>query len=83
MNIDSLDHLVLTVKNIAITCKFHSRVPGIEVVTFGDNRKALVFGMQKINLDEHGNEFDPTTQYPTPGSADLCFITKVPLEDDN
>jgi catechol 2,3-dioxygenase-like lactoylglutathione lyase family enzyme len=83
MNIDSLDHLVLTVKNIAITCKFYSRVLGMEVVTVGENRKALVFGMQKINLHEHGNELDPKAQYPMLGSADLCFITKVPLEDDN
>jgi len=51
------------------------------VVTFGGGRKALSFGSQKINLHEHGNEFEPKAQKPTPGSADLCFTTPVPLAD--
>ena len=79
MKIDRLDHLVLTVKNIATTCEFYARVLGMEVLTFGENRKALAFGTQKINLHESGKEFVPKAQYPTPGSADLCFITSTPL----
>jgi catechol 2,3-dioxygenase-like lactoylglutathione lyase family enzyme len=51
----------------------------MEVVTFGDNRKALLCGSQKINLHEMGKEFEPKAHRPTPGSADLCFITGVPL----
>src|SRR5688500_11078218 len=81
MKINRLDHLVLTVKNIAVTCEFYSNVLGMEVVTFGENRKALVFGTQKINLHESGKEFEPKAHHPTPGSADLCFITSVPLMD--
>ena len=81
MNIDSLDHLVLTVADIDRTCAFYAKVLGMEVVTFGNSRKALSFGMQKINLHQHGNEFEPKAQAPTPGSADLCFITTVPLTD--
>ena len=54
MKIDRLDHLVLTVKNIAVACEFYSNFLGMEVVTFGEDRKALVFGMQKINLHKHG-----------------------------
>jgi len=80
MEIDRLDHLVLTVENIAATCEFYVTVLGMEVVTFGDNRKALIFGSQKINLHEIGKEFEPKAHRPTPGSADLCFITSVPLE---
>jgi catechol 2,3-dioxygenase-like lactoylglutathione lyase family enzyme len=79
MKINHLDHLVLTVKNIAITCRFYEAVLGMEVVTFGDNRKALLCGSQKINLHEMGKEFEPKAHRPTPGSADLCFITGVPL----
>lgn len=81
MKIDHLDHLVLTVKNIAITCEFYVTMLGMEVVTFGNHRKALRFGSQKINLHELGQEFEPKAHRPTPGSADLCFITKVPLAD--
>jgi catechol 2,3-dioxygenase-like lactoylglutathione lyase family enzyme len=80
MQIDRLDHLVLTVRSIAETCEFYSRVLGMQVVTFGDNRKALHFGRQKINLHEAGHEFEPKALKPTPGSGDLCLITETPLE---
>jgi catechol 2,3-dioxygenase-like lactoylglutathione lyase family enzyme len=77
--IDFLDHLVLTVRDIEATCDFYTRVLGMHVVTFGDGRKALQFGQQKMNLHEYGNEFEPKAQHPTPGSADLCFLTMIPL----
>lgn len=79
MKIDSLDHLVLTVADVEATCAFYQRVLGMEVVTFGAGRKALAFGAQKINLHQAGREFEPKAQRPTPGSADLCFITSVTL----
>ena len=53
MKIDSLDHLVLTVKDIETTASFYSRVLGMDIVTFGGGRKALSFGAQKINLHQH------------------------------
>jgi catechol 2,3-dioxygenase-like lactoylglutathione lyase family enzyme len=81
MKIDHLDHLVLTVKSIPATCEFYARVLGMEVVTFGGNRRALAFGAQKINLHEAGKEWEPKAHRPTPGSADLCFITRTPLAD--
>ena len=80
MQIDSLDHLVLTVADIQTTCEFYAHVLGMQVVTFAEDRKALQFGSQKINLHQKGNEFDPKAQQPTPGSADLCFLTSIPLE---
>ncbi len=81
MKIDNLDHLVLTVKDIETTASFYSRVLGMDVITFGGGRKALSFGAQKINLHQHGNEFEPKAKQPTPGSADLCFITSVRLPE--
>jgi catechol 2,3-dioxygenase-like lactoylglutathione lyase family enzyme len=78
--IDHLDHLVLTVANIDTTVAFYTSAVGMELVTF-DGRKALRFGEQKINLHQAGNEFEPKAAHPTPGSADLCFITKTSLED--
>jgi catechol 2,3-dioxygenase-like lactoylglutathione lyase family enzyme len=79
LKIDSLDHLVLTVADVAASCDFYQRVLGMEVVTFGQGRKALAFGAQKINLHPAGREFEPKARRPTPGSADLCFLTSVPL----
>ncbi len=81
MRIDSLDHLVLTVADIEATCAFYQRVMGMGVVTFGQGRKALAFGLQKINLHQVGREFEPKAERPTPGSADLCFLTSVPLAE--
>ncbi len=80
MKIDRIDHIVLTVRDIPVTCEFYSRVLGMEVVTFGKGRVALQFGRQKINLHESGKEFEPKALRPTPGSGDLCFITDLPLE---
>jgi len=81
MKIDRIDHLVLTVADVAATCEFYSRVLGMEVVTFGGARKALAFGSQKINLHEPGKELEPKAAHPTPGSADLCLIAAAPLAD--
>ena len=81
MNIDRLDHLVLTVQNIERTCAFYERALGMQTVTFGAGRKALQFGQQKINLHEAGKEYDPKARRPTPGSGDLCFIASDPLAE--
>lgn len=79
VTIRHLDHLVLTVASIEESCTFYTTVLGMERVTFGQGRTALAFGTQKINLHEVGNEFEPKATRPTPGSADLCFITETPI----
>ena len=81
LSIDRLDHLVLTVANIEASCEFYTRVLGMQAVTFGEGRKALAFGRQKINLHLAGREFEPHAERPLSGSADLCFITLTPLEE--
>ncbi len=81
MQISHLDHLVLTVRDIEASIDFYTHVLGMEAFTFADGRHALGFGTQKINLHEYGNEFEPRAQHPTPGSADLCFITTTPLAE--
>jgi catechol 2,3-dioxygenase-like lactoylglutathione lyase family enzyme len=81
MKISHLDHLVLTVADIENTCNFYQTVLGFEVITFKGDRKALKFGHQKINLHQLGNEFEPKALQPTPGSADLCFISATPISE--
>ena len=51
----------------------------MEQEIFGEGRVALKFGTQKINLHQLGKEFEPKASTPTPGSADICFITDVPI----
>ena len=81
MEIDRIDHIVLTVHDLARTCDFYSKVLGMKVVTFGEGRTALSFGRQKLNLHVHGREFEPKALHPAPGAIDLCFITETPLAD--
>lgn len=81
MKIERLDHLVMTVTDIDITCDFYKRVLGMQVVLFGNGRYSLQFGQQKINLHQHGNEFEPKALAPAPGTADLCFITEDSIID--
>jgi len=79
--IDRIDHLVLTVSSIEKTCNFYSTALGMDVITFDGDRKALLFGTQKINLHQKGKEYEPKAKYPTPGSADLCFVTSLPIAE--
>ena len=81
MDISKIDHLVLTVTDLEKTTSFYVSVLGMKKEVFGDGRIALICGSQKINLHERGKEFEPKARKPTPGSADLCFITQTPLED--
>jgi catechol 2,3-dioxygenase-like lactoylglutathione lyase family enzyme len=81
MNVKAIDHIVLSVKDIDATCAFYAQALGMLVTTFGDGRKALSFGKQKINLHQYGKEFEPKAKRPTPGSGDLCFVTAVPISE--
>ncbi|MGD9947871.1 MAG: VOC family protein [Desulfobulbus sp.] len=81
MQVDALDHLVLTVVDVEKTAAFYEQVLGMQMIVFAGGRKALFFGAQKINLHQFGHEFEPKAQLPTPGSADLCFITSTPLTE--
>lgn len=78
--IESLDHLVLTVADIEATVAFYCGVLGMERVSFAGGRTALAFGRQKINLHQKGREFEPKAKTPLPGSADLCFVAALPLD---
>ena len=78
MKIESLDHLVLTVADIENACAFYEAVLGME---HGEvqGRHALRFGSQKLNLHQKDHTFEPKAHHPTPGSADLCFLTDLPM----
>ncbi|WP_284617178.1 VOC family protein [Aquabacterium humicola] len=83
--IDHLDHLVLTTAHEADCIRFYTEVLGMKLETFVGGtppveRRAFVFGAQKINLHVKGREFDPKAHTPVPGALDLCFIAAVPLQ---
>ena len=84
LTLNRLDHIVLTVRDIERTAVFYQTILGMTPQQFtptdGTTRWALAFGDQKINLHQAGAEFDPKADHPTPGSADLCFVTDHALD---
>jgi catechol 2,3-dioxygenase-like lactoylglutathione lyase family enzyme len=81
MRVQRIDHIVLTIADLETTIAFYERALGMEAVSFGEGRRGLAFGDQKLNLHQAGREFEPKARRPTPGAIDLCFTTDVPLED--
>lgn len=80
MEIERIDHLVLTVRDVEATLAFYTRILGMREISFDGDRKALCFGEQKINLHPVGREIEPKAANATPGSADLCLVTPTPIE---
>ncbi len=81
--IKSIDHIVITARDLNATIDFYTRALGMTLETFGAGRKALRFGDQKFNLHQQGdkNITDIYARVPTPGSLDLCLIAAVPLDE--
>jgi len=83
----SLDHFVLTVKDLDATVNFYQQVLGMQLTSFAAptdpsiTRHALTFGTQKINLHISGKEFEPKAQNVQPGSGDLCFLVEDSVDD--
>lgn len=81
MEIDRVDHLVLTVASVDRTIAFYTAVLGMRAESFEEGRWALHFGAQKFNLHEAGHEFEPKAAHPVPGSVDICLITRTPIDE--
>lgn len=80
--VDRIDHVVVTCADLEISAAWYQRVLGMEREEFGaDRRTALRFGGQKLNLHPAEAPFAPHARRPTPGSADLCFVTAVRPDD--
>jgi catechol 2,3-dioxygenase-like lactoylglutathione lyase family enzyme len=80
-SIDSIDHIVLNVKDVESSAAWYVSALGLERVDFPTPtgvRVALQMGSQKINL--RPIDADPVAWFTgtavAPGSADLCFVTK-------
>ena len=82
--IDHIDHIVLTTRDKEACIRFYTEALGMKLERFRtptEERLALRFGTQKINLHEWGREFSPRAHVAVPGSLDLCFIAALPLDE--
>ena len=73
--ISHIDHIVLTDADIERSVAFYARVLGMQAVSFGNGRRALQFGQQKINLQTLGME---PRNHAAVGAGDVCLITDWP-----
>lgn len=78
--IESIDHIVLTIKDLNKTIYFYCDLLGMKLEEFRiDNsseiRKCIKFGNQKINLHEYNNLIKPGAKFAKPGTGDICFIS--------
>jgi len=78
--IDAIDHVVLTTSDEHDCIDFYTRVLGMTLERYGENRLALRFGRQKINVHPPGLDAALKATDPRPGSLDLCFLASVPLD---
>lgn len=81
MELDAIDHVVLTVRDIPASVAFYTRVLGMREVVFGEGRHALAFGCCKLNLHQAGREFEPKAAHPAPGAVDLCLLARTSIAD--
>ena len=82
--IERVDHIVLTTRDKDACIRFYTEVLGMKLEKFRtptEERLALKFGAQKINLHEWGREFTPRAHVAVPGSLDLCFIASTSLDE--
>lgn len=80
MEFAGLDHLVMYADDIGETVAFYERL-GAEVVTFGDDRKALHFGGFKINLHSAAEPYQLHAEAPVAGAGDFCMVVKTPITE--
>jgi catechol 2,3-dioxygenase-like lactoylglutathione lyase family enzyme len=80
VRVASLDHLVLTVRDVAATIRFYEQL-GFRAESFLGERRALRFGAQRLHLHEAGAELEPRATAAAPGTADLCFLVETPIDD--
>jgi len=76
----SVDHIVLTTRDLERCLDFYTRVIGMTVERYGADRIALKFGPHKFNVHPPGFDASLKARTPTPGSLDLCFLAAWPLD---
>jgi catechol 2,3-dioxygenase-like lactoylglutathione lyase family enzyme len=77
----SIDHIVITTRDLDRCVDFYTRVLGMTLERYGEGRLALKFGGQKFNIHPPGFDAGIKARTPTPGSLDLCFFADRPLDE--
>jgi len=79
--IGSIDHVVLTTRDLHRCLDFYTRVLGMTIEHYGKGRIALRFGDHKFNVHPPGFDAGIKARIPTPGSLDFCLLADRPLDE--
>ena len=82
MKISRIDHIVLTVSDVAQATRFYHEVFDMPVIQQQSTAKVTTLrcGHQLIRLQEADRDARKAA-HPTVGSVDLCIVTRDDLED--
>lgn len=80
MKINRFDHIVVTTMNLEACLNFYVNILGMECDNSND-RYAVKFGNQKINIHRGKAEFLPAAGNVAIGSADICLIAEGNIQD--
>jgi len=77
----AFDHVVLTVADVETSVSWYADVLGMAPVTFGNGRRAVQLGSQKINFHARADPAPaPVAAHRTAGAGDLCVVVPGPLD---
>jgi len=80
MKVDRFDHIVITTEDLEKCLYFYVDILEMELDNSND-RYAVKFGNQKINIHREKAEFLPAAQNVTYGSQDICLIAEGNIQD--
>jgi len=79
MNIRNIDHITLTVSDEERSVRWYHEVFDLPIIEFGDGRRGVKLGKQKINFQQADAPHLPVAKHPLAGSADFAIIATDPL----
>jgi catechol 2,3-dioxygenase-like lactoylglutathione lyase family enzyme len=80
MTVTAFDHLVLSVRDVARTCDFYSRVLGMEPREERPGKWSLHFVSHKISLQDAA-AIPAIASATIPGSGNFCLLTDIPMTE--
>ena len=76
--ISHLDHIVLTVSDLARAVDFYETVLKMDVLTLEEGRRGVRFGNQHIHFQVLGEEL---RNHAMEGAGDVCLVTEWSMDE--
>jgi catechol 2,3-dioxygenase-like lactoylglutathione lyase family enzyme len=80
MRVSGIDHLVLCVRDVAVTRDFYERVLGMKPREERPGKWSLHFGVNKISLQD-ARTAPSIARDTVPGSGNFCVLTDMPMDE--